>query len=380
MEDIIKLQKFFSELNEIEKKYPNTTKQFNIFRTLHKEHDETKLHSRFLAFLLSPEGSHQKGDTFLKLFLKTVEINDFTTDNAVVYPTEISSESHKGEFLKIDILIINRISKQAIIIENKIYAGDSNKKEDESNSINEPQNKEDKEDKEPNGQLARYFYRINKKENINEENIKVFYLTPNGHPPTKESLDIYETLERINGKLIDYARTIKEWLLCCKESIEQSFLKESINQYINLLEKMVGDINKRIEIKEIIGESEDNLNAARLLIDNWEHVRWHTIADFWDELASKLSTKHSIKSNIQPDKDYTATARCKDYDYGLEVNESTKIWNKRDKGLYLERNGEELKSFTIFLHDFSKKETFSLINKEFRGTLIREIESEIDQH
>ena len=46
-----------------------TAPNFNVFRVLHLERRETKLHSRFLAELLDPNGIHDQGDRFLTEFL-----------------------------------------------------------------------------------------------------------------------------------------------------------------------------------------------------------------------------------------------------------------------------------------------------------------------
>lgn len=48
------------------------------------------------------------------------------------------------------------------------------------------------------------------------------------------------------------------------------------------------DIEERVEIKKLIGESKSNLESAKLLIDNVKHLHWHTIADFWNGLVVAL--------------------------------------------------------------------------------------------
>ncbi|MFN0293032.1 PD-(D/E)XK nuclease family protein [Pedobacter helvus] len=40
----------------------NYYNQFNLFKVMFKMHDEKYLHSRFIAFLLNPDGSHQQGN------------------------------------------------------------------------------------------------------------------------------------------------------------------------------------------------------------------------------------------------------------------------------------------------------------------------------
>ncbi len=48
------------------------------------------------------------------------------------------------------------------------------------------------------------------------------------------------------------------------------------------------DIEERVEIKKLIGESKSNLESAKLLIDNVKHLHWHTIVDFWNGLVVAL--------------------------------------------------------------------------------------------
>ncbi len=248
--------------------------QFNIFSVMYKDHEEVKLHSRFIATLLNPKGSHQMKYKFLMNFISLFEnINDeFFKKNVVVYPSEIN----KKEYHNIDILIINRLDKQAIVIENKINSGDTPNSE--------------------GGQLERYFKYIGDNEKIPSENIYVFYLTLDGHSPSLESLGEFKELNNINGNCISYEEHILEWLnICLKDVVDKPFIRESIIQYQKLLKKMTNnetDLNERIRLKEIIGKSESSLTSTKYLIDNFKHVEWHTIADFWNELELELKNNN----------------------------------------------------------------------------------------
>lgn len=247
----------------------NEQEKFNIFSVMHRVHDERRLHSRFLAVLLNPFGSHGMKDLFLKNFFKIFPNLEFSNfQNAVVYP----HEENKAEHRNIDILIIDRTSKNAIIIENKIYAGDSNN--------------------EDGGQLERYYKFIRDHEKIPESNIRVFYLTLDKHSPSERSLGEFKTLERMNGMCISYEEHVLNWLKDCLTSVyDKPFVRESILQYEKLLKSMTSnetEVAERIKLKEIIGENVVNMETTKYLIDNFKHVMWHTIADFWDELEREL--------------------------------------------------------------------------------------------
>jgi hypothetical protein len=49
------------------------------------ESDEVKTHSRFLAELLNPKGSHGQKDVFLKKFVERFGIIDFEIKNAELF-------------------------------------------------------------------------------------------------------------------------------------------------------------------------------------------------------------------------------------------------------------------------------------------------------
>ena len=91
--------------------------QFNIFHACGVNHYETR-HSAILAEFLNPEGSHGQGDVYLKAFLDVVPFPfRFDTSTAKVTTEFPTSDG------RMDILITNA-KGQAVIIENKIYAGD----------------------------------------------------------------------------------------------------------------------------------------------------------------------------------------------------------------------------------------------------------------
>ncbi|MDH6306290.1 hypothetical protein M2459_002653 [Parabacteroides sp. PF5-5] len=394
-------QSFLSRMAVIEYKYrmlDENKEQFNIFSALHKENDEVRLYSRFISVLLSPESRHKKNDVFLKLFLHTLSIDNFMVDKCKVYP----SEYNKSEYSEIDILIINRISKQAIIIENKIGAGDSNH-EDE-------------------GQLERYFNLIHQKDGIPKENIKVFYLTPDRRDPSDKSLGKYETLENINGATIDYEHEILNWLdLCLKECINNPYLRESVLQFIDLIKYMTNsdnNIQERLEIIDLIASSLDNMRATKLLVENFKYVKWHTAWNFWKELADAFN-KEGFKIDIRPtESNITNTTHYEVYkksysslnDYGLYLITSAGfkiyIWNGTDDDwIYwgiiksditsnqLDLINEFMKTHpgylkiselsywkyfdlkddeNIFFPDFLHEGTFNLINKQYREIMIKE--------
>ena len=92
---------------------------FNVFSVLRIEHDEVNLHSRFLAALLDyrqPSDGHREN---LADFLCTVGIRDLKHEDATV-----GREIDNVDILIRDSSSHDRSSRQAVVIENKIWAGD----------------------------------------------------------------------------------------------------------------------------------------------------------------------------------------------------------------------------------------------------------------
>ena len=119
------------------------------------ESDEVNLHSQFIFSLLNLKtGTEYR---YLNAFLKCV-------DSSFEYNLN-SLEIHK-ELHDIDILLLDKSTKRAVIIENKIYASDSNHENE--------------------GQLEKYYRIIIEEEKIPEDNIEVYYLSLDGHEPFTE--------------------------------------------------------------------------------------------------------------------------------------------------------------------------------------------------
>src|SRR5206468_335947 len=96
------------------------TKPFNMLRVLRGDSDEVRLHSRFIAALVDP-ALHVLGHALLLEFLNALEVptggyGAFSLSGLAVHV------EHAG----IDILITND-QRQAVLIENKVYAGDQDR-------------------------------------------------------------------------------------------------------------------------------------------------------------------------------------------------------------------------------------------------------------
>jgi hypothetical protein len=399
------LSTLLKKLSVIQMQFESLSKAnetFNIFSVLHKDHDERRLHSRFLAALLNPNGSHKLNDKFLTTFLTITGLQDLDLNSAIVYP----KESDKSENSNIDILIIDKKSKNAIVIENKIFAGDSNN--------------------ETGGQLERYYNHVKTVEKIPSKNIHIFYLTLDGHEPSEESLGGKKSELSEKYHCLSYKVQILGWLnLCLEKTAATPFLRESILQYITLIKKMTNDtsIEERLAIKNLIAKSTENMISAKLLVENFNHVKWHTMREFWDELSIKLKELGYTIISSPTDKNISDTAHFFDYKKGFRNNNhygiyfqpfnglQLYIWNEYDFFLYWgcnkdsktnSENKKIIKDFCsekedfnesetnvfwkyfqlsdderIYFPDFSYEGTFNLIQSEYRNRIITKMVKEI---
>jgi len=238
--------------------------KFNIFSALHKKTDEVRLHSRFISYLLSADSNHGMGDTYLKLFTNNILDIDFDSTEYTV----------KTEDKNIDIVIYNH--RKEIIIENKIYAGD------------QPQ------------QLVKY-YDLRTAENIEKEIVRIVYLTLGRHKPSENSRGNIPCEKLV---CIDYTQEINKWLTDCIKITEgrNQLLANTIFQYKELITELTSDVNQAKESQNIISENIEEAweleKKTRFFTQRcnkvFNHVKWHTVADFINELENALVEKEAI--------------------------------------------------------------------------------------
>ena len=253
---------------------------YNIFTLFHGFSDEVNLHSNFIASLLDPNGDHYKGDLFLKLFLETCDIDDFSIDT--------STATVFKEFKHIDIYISD--GKKHIILENKVYAKDQ-----------------------PT-QIARYIKAIQKEgvkesDSVKDEDICVLYLHPDGKLPDDQSFGDYHAKllgenPSIKFKVISYGKEILSWIDKCKNEVSNiTDLNVFLSQYKDVIE-MIYDRYKRIdemETAKFVEIFKENYTAVSEIANNYQETRKKIIDGFFknvkDILENDLKDKYSIELN-----------------------------------------------------------------------------------
>lgn len=221
----------------------NTGENFNVFQILGMETKEVKTHSKFLAELLNPKGTHYQGNKLLELFIRHLNNNERDKIKFDINSATVVVEKHIGPVTKdrggrIDIFISDKMNN-LICLENKINAD------------------------ERENQLLRYY---NYGKDKGYDNFYILYLTLNG----EDSVSIGKGKKYYK---ISYRKDIIHWLEDCKkESVSIPILREGITQYINLIKKLTNQtINIKMEkdIQDIISE---NLEESRLVYENYWKV------------------------------------------------------------------------------------------------------------
>lgn len=238
----MEIEILLNRISDISKKYDfiyqKTGRFFNIFEIASIEADEVTL-CRIIHELINPKGSHYQGDTYLRFFVEKVLKMDFTEEdykNVNVHREYIISNNRR-----IDLVIETK--DRFIPIEVKIYAGDQKK------------------------QCSDYYKAA--------RNSKVFYLTIDGHVPSKESAEGLTAVVDNEGKIIEYTEVcqisfreeIAAWINRClehQETIMIAPIREILLQFMAVIRKLTNQMEegKEMEIASIIASSKEHMKSA----------------------------------------------------------------------------------------------------------------------
>jgi hypothetical protein len=204
--------------------------QFNMFHACGVGHYENS-HSSIIAELLNPQGSHGQGTIFLDAFLASQKLDiKFLLDKGASVFTEYTVTDGR-----IDILITNPY-RQAVIIENKIYAQDQPK------------------------QLKRYDKYVHDK--YGKGKYAILYLTLMGDKASEYSGG------GVKYAQLSYASDIVEWLEdCIKISARLPIIRETLIQYQNHILKLTNQSMDRTEQKQLFGEMMKHAEETEAIIN-----------------------------------------------------------------------------------------------------------------
>lgn len=263
---------FLNQVQLIQDKYNEiaeyTGEHYNVFDILGVRTNELS-HSAIIGNLLNVNGKHAQKDTFLKMFLEEIKdkfeeegrkncISEFNTTKSSLkiekHAGSVDIENNTGG--RIDIIVNDGTNN--IIIENKIYADDQYQ------------------------QLKRYYN--------HDRNAPILYLTLEGKPPSANSkIDLIEGEQFI---CISYKTEIKSWLeKCIEEMANKPIIRETLNQYLNLINSLTNQISSNKNKMEIIKLIKENLEQAETVAGNFEEAKLEIIKEFWKNITEILKDK-----------------------------------------------------------------------------------------
>ena len=276
-------------------------KEFNIFWVQRTADKEVKI-CRLIRELIDPSGSHGQGDIFLRRFISDVlkiEKLEFTSED--YQRANVVCEELIKDDRRIDLVI--RIANKLFPIEVKVYAKDQDR------------------------QCKDYY---NYAKNLDENSI-IYYLTLDGHKPSKESRD---DLSENQYKSISFGKEILSWLDECiaMEEIEQIYsVREILIQFRDVIRRLTGMHREKYEmdIKKIIFDSQVNMEAAmqiaKVLPDVKADMMIKVFADIEEYITNKninLINKIDKNSYIQESKKYYQGNNMRPkIDYMINVND-----------------------------------------------------------
>ena len=255
------------QLEQLKKQYSHKQEQYNIFNVLEISHKELIM-CRMLVDLLNPRGAHKKGYVFLRSFLiEVLEVEDITEEmlkQAVVYKEYVIPESGR----RIDIVI--KVGTRFIPIEVKIDALEQ--------------------------QAQCYAYYKYAKEEMEDKETKVYYLTKYGEMPSKYSMSNVdedgneEILSEDKIVPISFKVHICDWLRgLIKE--QDGYMQNVLEQFLVAIEGATGTMDEGMvdTVKDIILESQDNFSAALMIEQSIEKAKVENIRLLFDEFEKQMN-------------------------------------------------------------------------------------------
>ena len=296
---------------------------FNVFSVLRSEHDEVNLHSRFLAALLDHRQSPGQSRENLADFLHRLDIGDFAPDGASV----------KREWNNIDILVCDRSSMQAVIIENKIWAADQPK------------------------QLARYVGQMK------EYACRALYLTPDGREASEDSAD------DIEYRCVSYKDDLVPWLReCQKRAYDEPTLRESVAQYLRLIGKLTGtDFSETYmeNLKELCLR-DGNLVLVHDLGEAMVEAKISLLRSLWREIDCRLREEIPDLPDKSEDSDITED-RIRRFVTGRRKYNYHGLYFGLDQHAKLCVDVEDFIYFGVHCTDDPTKERYANLGASFAG-------------
>ena len=243
-----------------ERHHASRRPRFNVFTALRSARDEVNLHSRFLHALLTPPADASGCN--LSALLSEIGVDGVDAERA----TLAREENH------IDLLVTD--AEQAVVIENKLDAPDGER------------------------QLQRYHESLRSR--YADDAIHLVYLTLDGHSPSKQSVgDLASRCREVS-----YAELIP-WLTGCQQrAFDEPALRESIGQYISLIEQLTGNDQNGVymdELRHLLLQDDNNLVIARDIWNAFLAAKTEAALKLWSTINATLHKAIPDLPDLDPD-------------------------------------------------------------------------------
>lgn len=210
----------------------------------------------------------------------------------------------------------------------------------------------------------------------------------NKNQPTPESIGELKTVP-----VIYYGHEIRDWLMGCIEEVpnEKNIVAQIIQQYLYLIDKLTHNYISIEERNELKDATANNWKSAKYLIDNFKHVKWHTVDVFWKCLKSKLEKEYDNVSFYPTDfvklmDEVTHKNADKNMGILFDIEQDKRAYissqGKLSWGLLEPKKWADFKNeYTedICFSNFSTENTFRLIDKQNTENTIDCILNEIKE-
>lgn len=244
--------------------------RFNVFTTLLAAHDEVRLHTRFLHELLNPEGTHDCGDLFLKLFFETLHAKGALAhdDAALEKDWKHYDQTCRGvgkevstQQGQLDLLL--EFDSHVLVIENKIWAGEQER------------------------QLARYIDYVESQAKAGQ----VLYLTLDGKAAT--------THEGKDYLRISYKEHILAWLERCLQATYAIVpVNQALIQYRKVVKQLTGqtlETQAMEPIKKFIRQHPQIITSRESVNQGIAALRVEVRNRFAEALSEALDDTYFVK-------------------------------------------------------------------------------------
>lgn len=324
MIDSLQLTHFFSVLKEKKKSYqenykyfaPRLAPKFNIFNFVRR--DENAL-SYIISNLLDPNGDHEQGEAFLKLFVETLEVKIGKDKNAKLSSlsdklkhakcvTESSTEKQRRIDLVID------FGDFGIGIENKPWAFDQE------------------------NQLLDYSKELSNRYTTNSNGDFILIYLTGGDWAVSEYTIPKKNLEELNlkGRFLQITYSdIKEWLIKCEAICQADRVRNFLRDFIEYCEKQFEgkiDMSETKLIEEYLLENPSHLEIALNVANALPKIKDNILYRFLENLKAKFSESKSelsveVDNNFSLDKPFINFKKSEWKDHQITIMIYNSGWN-----------------------------------------------------